>query len=105
MPSKITAEIRAYSKESFPSGYIYWGDIYGDTKERHTHSGDYPSGWPDGRQMRTSAVQSEVDMGDHILVNTLNSVYKLMKDQSLEALIKKDKNNGAGETGTSEASV
>lgn len=105
MPSNITAEIRAYTKHEYPEGVVYWGNIYGDTKERRSRSGHYPHGWPDNRQMRTSLVQHEEDMGDYILVTTRNSVYKLMKDQSLQALIKKGNDDGAGEARSSEASV
>lgn len=105
--NNITAELRAYGKYIYPEGSVYWGNIFGDTKERNSRSGHYPNGWPDNHQMHTSLVKSEKDMGDHILVTTLNSVYKLMKDQSLQALINKkgSKNADAGEGLSSKASV
>lgn len=63
---KVTAELRDWTKS--PGG-IYWGRIYNDTKGR----------WPDGTRIHTSYVKSEIDNGDHLLVVTLNSVYKLQK--------------------------
>lgn len=105
MLNNITAELRAYCKHTYPEGSVYWGNIHGDTKQRNSRSGYYPKGWPEGHQIHTSLVLNEIDMEDYILVTTLNSVYKLMKDQSLEALInKKENSDDAGETSTSKAS-
>jgi len=60
----ITAELRDWQ-----SGQVFIGRIYNDTRNR----------WPDGRMIRTSMVVSTNDQGDHILVKTLNSVYKCEK--------------------------
>lgn len=64
---KVTAELRNWYLGLYG---VYWGNIYGDIKGR----------WPDGRRIHTSSVRSVEDCGNHFLVITLNSVYKLYKD-------------------------
>lgn len=74
---KITGELRAWSEEKAGPRTIYWGDVYGDIKGR----------FADGTTIHTSYVKKLEDCGDHFILVTRNSVYKLMKDQSVQNLL------------------
>lgn len=62
---QVTAILKDWTYD--PSWKIYYGRIYGDTKER----------WPDGTGIHTSRVVSQHDHEGYTLVKTLNSVYAL----------------------------
>lgn len=69
----ITGELREWQADhSFPKHVIYWGRVFGDVKGR----------FKDGSRIHTSYVKHVEDCGDHLILTTRNSVYKLMKDQA-----------------------
>lgn len=74
---KITAEIRGWTIADEGPFTISWGDIYGDTKKR----------WRDGTSFHTSAIKNIEETSDAFIVTTLNSIYELKKDQSLQVLL------------------
>lgn len=70
---QVTAILKDWKYD--PSWKVYYGRIYGDTKER----------WPDGTKIHTSHVVSQHDCDIHegyTLVQTLNSVYALRAEDA-----------------------
>lgn len=69
---QITADLKDWVFHRNRYGGYYWGDVYNDVKER----------WPDGRRIHTSQVVKTEERNDCIIVITLNSVYRLWREDA-----------------------
>lgn len=65
----ITGRLENWTIQKYPQGVIYWGNIYGDTKDR----------FYDGQYIHTSLVTSR----DGQIIHTLNSTYELGKPSGI----------------------
>lgn len=68
----ITAELRGWYPQNIGKEQLIWGKCYGDVKGRFRN----------GCTIHTSMVKEMRDCGDHFLCITLNSAYKLMKNEA-----------------------
>jgi hypothetical protein len=64
---EVTAELKDWSIANVGNHHMYWGRIHGDKKGR----------WRDGQRIQTSQVVHTEIFADHIIIHTLNSVYRL----------------------------
>lgn len=67
----VTGELRDWEYDHMYN--VYFGNIFCDRKRR----------WIDGKRIRTSSVLAVEDGEDHFLVVTLNSTYRLNKNQQM----------------------